>query len=877
MRAEAVTEAVLGIDTSRDSALTIVGATSPISIPYQEVADIASRRATGLAEQGIQRGAAVGVYARTSLDFIASCFALWRRGAAVVPLTPPPPRASIDEWTKRLGDAVLAAEADAVLCGRGDPPLELPVRSLDPWTLDTGGSFTDAGPDPTDVAVIQFSSGSTSQPKGVVLEHRALVSYVDGMCRRGGPSDDDDVLVSWLPMFHDLGFVNFMIRPLSTGFPVVLIPTELFIASPLVWLEEMSRHRATITSGPNAAYGLVARELERTSGLTLELGPCRYAGNGGEAVDPETLERFARAAAPYGFDRDSLTPGYGLAEATCSVTARDPRSGWIVDRVDRNQLADGHAAPPKEGSAVATFVSVGRSLDGVEVAVVDADGNAIDDRRVGEVVTRSPNVMRGYLADAEGTTRVLRNGWLHTGDIGYLVKGELFVTGRAKDVIIIGGQNYFAEDVERIVNGVDGVRRGGSVAVPVRQEGTDGLALLIETGAEGEELVRIKHDVASRVLDETGIAPSTILFLEPKALPKTTSGKLRRSQARHLLETGAWADVVKTPVVPARPPIDDVQRTLQEIWREVLSLDDVGVDDDFYELGGTSLQAADVLAEIERRFGRSMPPASFMAGPTIDALSRHLRAGEAPGGKAVLVPLVEGGPRELIAVPGAGGRALPFMALARSMESGVSFSAFDTGKLLERRSPSVEELAAECVEVLRSRRSAPFHLVGYSFGGLVAVEVATQLLEQGEEVSFVGVVDAPDPIPATTAARLRRLDSLEVVKEAVRGRIKRGAYRARAWAIRHRLLSRPRRKRFALEIAVAAGTARAYRPTYRGRIDYFRVVSPGDPIREDRWAHVPADVHVHDVPAPSHDEVMRPPWVEGLARALRDALEEVQR
>ena len=540
--------AVFWIDTSTGGGLTILDRRpgAHVTLSYDELVDQAERKAAGLAEHGIERGAAVGLFAHTTFDYITGCLAIWRRGAVVVSLPTAPRMGSLEAWIERSASHLRKAKAKALLLGEGDSALDLGVPTLAMASLGHSGPFRDPFPEPSDIALIQFSSGSTSHPKGVQLDHRAVTELHEASTRRLGPHSEgtDGCFLSWLPLSHDWGLLQFALRPMRLGRSTVLMPTEAFVEAPLRWLEEIGRWRAVQSPAPNSAYGFVARLLERSDKLDTDLASWTYAGNGGEPVDVGTLEAFSAAAARYGFEAGALVPGYGLAEATCDVSVAAPGSGWRADHIERSSLAEGHAKRAGgPGPGVSTFVSVGPPLDHVELTIADDAGHELPERSVGEIVVRSQSVMRGYIDDPGATGEALRGEELRTGDLGYMADGELFITGRMKDIIIVGGRNYHAEDIERVVETVSVVRKGAVVALPVRQAGAEGIGVIAESRATGEELLRGRSEIRARVLAETGVGARSIVFVEPRSLPKTTSGKLRRAESKRMWEQGELTDV----------------------------------------------------------------------------------------------------------------------------------------------------------------------------------------------------------------------------------------------------------------------------------------------------------------------------------------------
>jgi fatty-acyl-CoA synthase len=344
--------------------------------------------------------------------------------------------------------------------------------------------------------------------------------------------------VSWLPLYHDMGLIGCLFPALERPGTLTLIPPEVFVARPAVWLRAVSRYRATISAAPNFAYSLC---LDRVADQELEgvdLSSWRFALNGAEPVTPRVLRAFSERFAPWGLRPEALTPVYGLSEATLAVTFSPLDRGFSSRCFDRERLArDGEALEAPDGIEI---VSAGRPLPGIRLRIVDEDRNDRADARVGRVLVKGPSLMAGYLGQAEATARSLEDGWLDSGDLGFLLAGELYLTGRAKDVIILRGRNHSPHDLEAAVEAVEGVRKGCAVAVSHLPEGADAerLLLLVEArrGVPGAGYAALAADCAAAVRAAVGLSPDLVEVLPPGTLPRTSSRKLRRAEAlrRHL-------------------------------------------------------------------------------------------------------------------------------------------------------------------------------------------------------------------------------------------------------------------------------------------------------------------------------------------------------
>jgi fatty-acyl-CoA synthase len=402
-----------------------------------------------------------------------------------------------------------------------------------------------------DVAFLQFTSGSTSRPKGVVLTHENVAANVHCIMTHGLRLGRDDVGVSWLPLYHDMGLVGFLLAPLYFQIPVVHIPTLLFLKRPITWFQAIVRHHATTSYAPNFAYGLCVKRL-RSGDLTgIDLSSWKIAGCGAEPIRPETLESFAKAFAPCGFRREAFLPSYGMAEASLAVTLGERGKGPTIISVDGPRLwetGQAHHVSDDAESAI-RLVSCGLEFPGHLIrifALSDEDSaNPLAERNVGEIRIAGPSVMGGYWQDAERTRDAFAGPFLRTGDLGFLDGGHVYICGRSKDIIIVNGRNYYPQDMEWEVSKVAGVRKGNVVAFGARdpsglERDRERVVLAFEV-QEPERLAQTSSLVGSvraAVQDGLGLTVDDVVALPPGALPKTSSGKLQRGLTRELYETG---------------------------------------------------------------------------------------------------------------------------------------------------------------------------------------------------------------------------------------------------------------------------------------------------------------------------------------------------
>ncbi len=512
---------------------------------WGELAEVAQRSAGALSNLGLHSGDRVGILGSTSPDLVATIFGCWASGLIAVPLAVPLRITSIESLveeigsrSKKAGISLLAADPDV----RSLIPLEGIAPQLASFDdlIANGHEIPIADVDPHSPALIQFTSGSTASPKGVALSHRTLISNGHAASDQVhlGP---DDVAVSWLPLYHDFGLIGLTLWPLVLDMSTHLMRPETFIASPKRWVQALSDYRATITAAPNFAFGLAARALERMDG-PIDLSSLRFVGNGAEPVDNETMRKFVEAAGPSGFRVEALCGVYGLAEATLGVSSPPPLAPPPPWWVDVHKLAsDGIAeAVEPESKGSRPLISVGRAIPGVEVQIRTEAGDRIPDGLVGEICVRTEHAMLGYWDDPIATSETIVDGWIRTGDLGVIGPDGLYITGRIKDMIIVGGRNLYPEDAERAALSVPGVRLGNAVAFGIARKAREGLVVIAETRLHGEDASRLAKQIATEVRKAMRVAADHVVLLVPGSLPKTPSGKLQRRLTRTLYEAGQF-------------------------------------------------------------------------------------------------------------------------------------------------------------------------------------------------------------------------------------------------------------------------------------------------------------------------------------------------
>lgn len=508
-------------------------------VPWSELHADATVLAAGLLARGVKPGDHVAILGPTTRSLVTTIEAAWLAGATVVVLPLPMRMGSIDEFVAQTRRRIAGADISLVVV---DPDLAPFIARQSGEAemvgfaeLEASGRGRELGapaPDLDRLAILQFTSGSTSDPKGVMLPHRSVASNLDAMADRARFDPDAEVMVSWLPLYHDMGLVGLLTVAMTTGCELVLGAPQDFMASPSRWMKWLSDYRGTITAGPNFAYVLAARALNRLEGL--DLSPLRIALNGAEPVNTRTVERFTEAGARHGLHPGAVFPAFGMAELSIGGTFPEPMTGLRTDDVDRRVLETDRYAAPADPAAEGTrrLAKLGRPLPGLEMRIVDPDdGRRCVEREVGELQIRGTSLMTGYYRRPEVTAECFSDGWLRTGDLAYLVDGELVMCGRIKDVIIVAGRNVFPEDIEEAVAAVDGVRAGNVIAFGIDGGRADvqSVVVVAETKLESDQHDGVRREVASKVRSSAGLAAKDIILVAPGSLPKTSSGKLQRS------------------------------------------------------------------------------------------------------------------------------------------------------------------------------------------------------------------------------------------------------------------------------------------------------------------------------------------------------------
>jgi len=514
--------------------------------PRGDLREAALRFARFLVRAGVAPGSALPIALPTSPELVIALLGALHAGARPSLLGMPGAFGDMENFTRRMGAIGTYLRARHVVTSAALAPHAL--REIPGATFLDVASGTAAGADdaatplppvtPADVALLQCTSGSTGLPKGVSLTHANLLANI-AQITAGVRATPEDVVVSWLPLHHDMGVIGCLFFALAGGMDLVLSSPSRFLRRPSTWLEAISRYRGTLSPAPNFAYGYAAARVRDEEIAGVDLSSWRAAICGAEPIDAPTMRTFEARFAARGLRANVVLPCYGLAESSLAVTFHAPGTPLETHRIDRDLLsAEGRAAAAEAHATASEIVCCGAPLPGTRVRIVDAEGGReLAELQVGRILVQGPAVMLGYHELPELTAEVKKDGWLVTGDLGYLRGGKLYVTGREKDVIIIRGKCYAPTDFERAASDVEGVRDGAAVAFGVfdAHRGTELLHVVCEAETrDPDERAKLRERVMASVAHRTGIRPDVVHFVRRYALPKTTSGKLQRSKTRQM-------------------------------------------------------------------------------------------------------------------------------------------------------------------------------------------------------------------------------------------------------------------------------------------------------------------------------------------------------
>lgn len=512
-------------------------------ITYGMLAERSLQFAQSLQTLGLKPAETVAIMQPTHPNFFYAFYGTLLAGGIPVPIYPPFRLFMLETYAKtearilrnaevRILITFTEAEKLSHLLKAFVPSLKLVVNANDLIQDEPLKPFY--RPKETDLAFIQYTSGSTSDPKGVMLTHANLVANIRAYAK-AIRATSDDVTVSWLPLYHDMGLIGMWLGSLNFGIPLVLLTPFSFLNHPERWLWAIHYHRGTLSGAPNFAYELCVRKVDPAMLEGLDLSSWRVAANGAEKVYPRTLAQFADKFASFGFNRKALLPVYGLAESTVALCIPPLDRDYRTDHIDRKTFETHQKAVQANHADTITFLSCGFPIEDHQVRIVNERFEPLTERHVGQLQFRGPSSMQGYYRHPEATARVTHDGWIDSGDLAYIADGEIFITGRKKDVIIKAGRNLYPAEIEEIVGQIPGVRQGSVVAFGVndKERGTEQLIVVAETRTENPvEQKKLEAAIQGNIFDLFDIVPDKIVLVKPHIIPKTSSGKLQRAACK---------------------------------------------------------------------------------------------------------------------------------------------------------------------------------------------------------------------------------------------------------------------------------------------------------------------------------------------------------
>ncbi len=662
-----------------------------ITISYDEL-DQRARTIAAVIQTIAEPGDRVILLFPSGVDYVAAFFGCLYAGVIAVPAYPP--ESTRPQHLARLLSIIEDARPRLLLT---DSTLYEPLRAagqsfitdfgetapkwlcVDTLESAVAEQWQELVVNPDDMAFLQYTSGSTAQPKGVQVSHHNLVTN-EWMIRQSFDIGDDDVIVSWLPLYHDMGLIGSLLQSIFSGIPCVLMSPGYFLARPVRWLEAISRYGGTVSGGPDFAYRLCAERIPDRALQTLNLDCWKVAFSGAEPIRKDSLQLFSDRFIACGFQADKFFPCYGLAEATLYVTSGQRNLSPTILSVDREALARNEVVlntmPGPEMGVVrensATLVGCGRHQPGQAIRIVEPDSLVeLPESTVGEIWTAGPGIASGYWRNPEATAKtfVKADGrvWLRTGDLGFLHDGELFITGRLKDMLIVRGHNLYPQDIERTVEDeVEVVRKGRVAAYAVELKGVEGIGIAAEVSRKLQKLVPAQFlidSIRQAVAEVFQEAPQQVTLLNPGALPKTSSGKLQRSACRAGVADGsldAYAlypqNPQDAPAVKSDDPVADASQygeVIRATWCESLAVEQLPADAHFFVNGGNSIRALQMVGLLQERLGVSVDVRHLFEAPALDAFTARVVEQVSAGDTvAQRIPPLPDGQTECVLSPG---------------------------------------------------------------------------------------------------------------------------------------------------------------------------------------------------------------------------------
>ena len=548
------------------------------TLTYSQLWQGAKSVAAGLQQNGILPGDTVAIMLPTSIDYFYSFFGILLAGAVPVPIYPPVRRSQLEDHLYRhtgilnnSASSLLITVSEAKLVAKLLKSQVTTLRQI--VTVPELKSRTDAyqapAVSPTDLAFLQYTSGSTGKPKGVMLTHFNLLTNIRAM-GKAVKADSRDVFVSWLPLYHDMGLIGAWLGSLYFAVQLVVMSPLTFITRPRNWLWAIHRYHGTLSASPNFGYELLLKRISEDDLKGMDLSSWRLAFNGAEPISPTTMQRFVEWLEPAGFREEAMLPVYGLAESAVGLAFPPLDSKPVVDCVQREELSSSAQALPAQNndSNALCFVGCGRPLAGHQVRVVDDAGHELPERHEGHLQFQGPSATSGYYRNPEATRKLFDGDWLDSGDTGYIAGGDIFVTGRSKDIIIRGGRNIYPQELEEAIGEIEGIRKGCIAVFPATDPyyNTERMVLVAETReSEAAAKAKLKNMIRERANDLVGIPPDEVILAPPHTVLKTSSGKIRRAATRSLYESG---ELGKSTRAVWRQLLHSLQHSVIPLWRK---------------------------------------------------------------------------------------------------------------------------------------------------------------------------------------------------------------------------------------------------------------------------------------------------------------------
>ncbi len=635
---------------------------------YSSVLEEALKKLGGLQRKGIKKGEPVLLALRGSRDFITTFWACILGGIIPVPLAPPSSvKARNDHMDKicavwkltgRAGiitDSFLAEKCDELQGLYNEKGMEM----FDVKTLESGSAGNIDLAEAELPAVIQFSSGSTSVPKGVILKHENLLAHTAAVIRAVGlTGNEDENVLSWMPFHHNMGLIGFLLVSTALGCNFYVMTPESFIKRPLLWLENMSRYKITMTASPNFGYRMVLRELARKDVRKPDLSPVKIIFNGAEPVSAELMSEFSEKLSEFGLSKTAVQPVYGMAEACLAVSFPHFEDMAKVHKLNRHKLASKMKACLEDDTHKAVaFADEGYPIPGISIRIVGADGNIVPENSVGEIQIKGPSITSGYFNAPEKSAGLFTEEWLKTGDLGYMSEGRLIVTGRIKDIIFINGQNYYAHDIENKLEGFTQTENGRIAVCGVHdhRDGSEKVVLFSDLKHDCEDPAGYYSDIVQFINDEMGIVLDYVVRLP--SIPKTASGKIQRFKMVEGFLEGKYNDAIIYKAKPgteikssAETPSGSTKKenvsetaaknflnnslvfnnsyaeTIRDVWSEVLEkpAEEIAYTVPFTSIGGTSVKAFQMLVMLEEKLGMELTHDILINCRTINDMDEYL-------------------------------------------------------------------------------------------------------------------------------------------------------------------------------------------------------------------------------------------------------------